>query len=280
MSFKCEKCNKEFKNKYILNNHLTKKNPCNKIKEKLKCTICNIEFNRKFHKEKHEQTSKHIKNVTINGNNNIVDSFNNIVNLTLSTNPFKHTNLDCIDYEMLENIYNKFKNSLEKDDKYKFMVNFRSIIYLLEKIHFDLRNKANQNLRILLLFPNLEKKIIEYLILEINTETKVVTWQRLEYVEFLDKLIELLEKLNERHEVENFTQYIDHMKLILYNPNNKQNIEHMLTNMYKSYNYNQEKDKRTSSTILNENIKLYRNYRDNELMLSNGYIPNIINPLI
>ncbi len=275
MTFICEKCNKLFKSKFNLNTHLNKKNPCDKIKEKLKCNICNIEFERKNHKERHEKTEKHLKNITINNIN-----FNNIVNLTLSTNPFRHTNLDCIDYEMLENIYNKFKNSLEKDNKYKFMVNFRSIIYLLEKIHFDLRNKANQNLRILLLFPNLEKKIIEYLILEINTETKAVTWQRLEYVEFLDKLIELLEKLNEKFEVTNFIQYIDHMKLILYNPNNKQNIEHMLTNMYKSYNYNQEKDKRTSSTILNENIKLYRNYRDNELMLSNGYIPNIINPLI
>lgn len=277
MTFICEKCNKEFKSKYNLNVHLNKKIPCNKIKEKIKCTICNIEFERKNHKEKHEKTEKHLKNITIN-NNNI--NFNNIVNLTLSTNPFKHTNLDCIDYEMLENIYNKYINSLEKDDRYKFMVNFRSIIYLLEKIHFDLRNSANQNLRILLLFPNLEKKIIEYLILEINTETKAVTWQRLDYEEFLDKLIELLEKLNEKFEVPNFIQYIDHMKLILYKPNNKQNIEHMLTNMYKSYNYDQEKEKRNVSDTLNENINLYKKYRDNELKLSNGYIPDVINSLI
>ncbi len=67
---------------------------------------------------------------------------------------------------------------------------------------------------------------------------------------------------------------------ILYNENNKKSIEHMLTNMYKSYNYSQDKEKRIFSNNLNENINFYKNYRKTELELANGYIPDIINPLI
>ncbi len=89
MIIKCKKCSKEFKYKCRLNKHLNKKNPCDKVKEDLKCDVCNMvfrhnqktniicrkinkdltcylcntTFNRISHRDAHHMSKKHIKNV-------------------------------------------------------------------------------------------------------------------------------------------------------------------------------------------------------------------------
>ncbi len=90
INHKCDKCNKNFNTPSKLERHKNNKKPCNKPKELLKCNFCNVEFTRPKEKERHEKTKKHINNVIhINGNNNHIgdniNSFNNIINLTLNT---------------------------------------------------------------------------------------------------------------------------------------------------------------------------------------------------
>lgn len=74
MGFTCLDCKKEFKYESKLIEHKKRKIPCNKVKEDLKCDICNINFVRPSHKKIHEKTKKHIK--YCKKNNNRVDNVN------------------------------------------------------------------------------------------------------------------------------------------------------------------------------------------------------------
>lgn len=281
MAYLCNMCNKQFITPSKLKLHLNRKNPCVKLENDLECTHCDVKFKCNAEKVRHEKTNKHISNITINVNGDFHngDNFNNIVNLTLVTNPFEFTNLTCIDSRMVSNLHQDYEKTLNRCENDKFVLNFRSIIYLLGKIHFDIRDNGNQNLKILLMFPNLEKKVIEYMILEINPHTKAITWNRIEYGELLDKLIGILEQIHDMHNIEEFVEYIDYMKSVIYLDCNKKNIETMLTELYKKYNKEQHKVRETDEDLI-KNINLYKNYRDQELKLPNGYLPPTINVLI
>ncbi len=284
--FICNKCNHEFLTKSNLNRHLKKKNTCIKENDSLLCEFCNLTFTQMSSKTRHEKSNKHKLQVNFNSNNNINGNYNqvgnnnlmNIVHLTINTNPFKDTNLNCIDSSILENIVFKFIDN-QKENKV-FVHNFMHLVKLLEKIHFDLRNETNQNLRILLMFPNLSKKIVEYLILEINPETKEIMWYRLEYEEFLDKLIILMEELNNKLNVDKFIDYINYMKIELYKKENKNIIEAKLIQLYKNYSIDNSIPRNQKKGELIENINEYKKYRENECKLKNGFSPKIINSLI
>ena len=60
MSFKCDKCCKNFKLKHHLDNHLNKKNVCNKINNDnnttYKCLLCNKEYNYLTSLTRHKKT--------------------------------------------------------------------------------------------------------------------------------------------------------------------------------------------------------------------------------
>ena len=58
-NFTCNKCNKQFKKKWLLNYHLNKKTPCNKIIESNKCVHCNKELSKKT------KMSIHLKNCKV-----------------------------------------------------------------------------------------------------------------------------------------------------------------------------------------------------------------------
>ena len=58
-NFTCNKCNKQFKKKWLLNYHLNKKTPCNKIIESNKCKHCNKELSKKT------KMSIHLKNCKV-----------------------------------------------------------------------------------------------------------------------------------------------------------------------------------------------------------------------
>lgn len=282
MKYVCEKCKKEFPTPSKLKVHINRKISCDIPKINLKCEYCEVNFSRPAEKIRHDKTPKHQKNVTIHGDNNTVaiDSYNHIVNLTLQTNMFKDTNLNCIDFYLLENMYDTYIKNINRCDNDQFIINFRGLVEILKRVHFDLRNEKNQNLKILLMFPNLEKKIIEYMLLDINTETKQVHWERIEYEQLLNKLIILLEKLNEINDVKQFIKYIDYMKIALYKKENKANAEVLLTELYKKFNIEQGKDPRENGIDLSHNINIYKEYRDKELMLPNGHLPPVTNPLV
>jgi len=54
----------------------------------------------------------------------------------------------------------------------------------------------------------------------------------------------------------------------------------MLSELYIKFNKNQKKQERKVEINILDKIQEYREYRNNECILSNGYIPNIINSQI
>ena len=177
--YECNLCKKKFKYDSEFKRHKNKKNPCNIPKKEYKCEICNIIFVRPSEKLRHEQTKKHltkISNSNVNNSFNTINSYNNLIQLTLNVNSFKTTDTTSIRKALIEDIgefeYLKIISKKYLPDTEKVKMLFNSVLKILEELHFNLDIEENHNLKILLIFPGIKKKVYEYLILEINPETK------------------------------------------------------------------------------------------------------------
>ena len=291
--YKCIKCNKEFKYESKLLEHKKRKKPCNK-KENLECLACNIKFTCLYNKQKHEKTKKHIikiKNLNINGdhNNTHIGDINNILNLTLNVNSFKNTDttrmrksiIDDIGYNMYNEIMNK--KYITDLDRTKMMFNI--VLEILEKLHFSLDLEENHNLKILLIFPGIKKTVYEYLILEINPETKEIVWNSLKYEEMIKQILEHLFNINNKINNEDYDKLILFLKRYLVSNEEtsielKPYIEQKLGELYINFNNKQKKEPRNIKDSFPEKVSEYTNYRSQECKLNNGYNPNIINSSI
>ena len=288
--FKCIKCNKEFKYESDYNRHKNRKTPCNESKSELDCELCKVHFKCKTEKYRHEKTKKHIINIQNSTvNNSFNHSFNNIINLTLNVNSFKKTDsshirrtivTDIGEYLYLEVMEKKY---LAEIDKVKIL--FDSVIEILEKLHFNLDIEENHNLKILLIFPGIKKKVYEYLILEINPDTKEVIWNSLDYDEFLKQLFDHLYNLNNTIKNDNYDEFLLLLKrYIIRNEEThdelKPFIEDKLNNMYVNFNAKQKKEKREVKEDFTEKVNEYIHYRTQECKLNNGFNPEIINPQV
>ena len=290
--YKCNNCNKEFNYESKLKEHKNRKTPCNQPKEELECKSCNLTFTRLFNKKKHEQTNKHIQNYNkyiqnnVNGDNVAGDKINNIINLTLNVNSFRKTDTSNIRKNIIEDIGEYIyldvinKKYLSEIEKVKTLFNY--VIEILEKLHFNLDIEENHNLKILLMFPGIKKKVYEYLILEINPETKDIIWNALDYKELLKQLFEHLYNLNNKIKNDNYDKFISLLKrYILSNEETydelKPYIEDKLNNMYINFNKKQKKDEREVKDEFNEKLNEYISYRTQECKLNNGFNPDIIN---
>jgi DNA-directed RNA polymerase subunit RPC12/RpoP len=290
--YKCAKCNKEFIFESEYNRHKNRKTPCNQQKEDLECKSCNLKFTRLFNKKKHEKTNKHIQNYNkyiqnnVNGDNIAGDKINNIINLTLNVNSFRATDTSNIRKNIIEDIGEYIyleiinKKYLPEIDKVKKLFDY--VIEILEKLHFNLDIEENHNLKILLMFPGIKKKVYEYLILEINPETKDIIWNGLDYKELMKQLFEHLYNLNNKIKNDNYDKFISLLKrYILTNEETyeelKPYIEETLNNMYINFNKKQKKEDREVKEEFNEKLNEYINYRSQECKLNNGFNPAIIN---
>jgi len=286
--FKCIKCNKEFKYESDYNRHKNRKNPCNIIKQDLSCNLCNIKFNCNAEKLRHEKTNKHINNYNkCNIQNNVNgDNIQQIINLTLNVNSFKNTDTSLIRQSLINNIGEcMYLETINKDylsnlDKVKIL--FNSVIEILEKLHFNLDIEENHNLKILLMFPSIKKKLNEYLILEINPDTKEIVWNSVEYNELMKQIFRHLYNLNNKIQNDNYDKFILFLERYIVKDEDtkielKECIENKLSEMYINFNVNQKKSKREIKENLHEKISEYKNYRTKECKLNNGYDPEIIN---
>ncbi len=296
MSYKCIKCNKEFKYESKLNEHKNRKIPCNKIKNNLKCELCNVFFRWDTEKRRHEKTQKHIKNVnnyTINGDHaHIGDNINNIqniINLTLQTKSFIDTDMSYLRKWIVEDVGNDLYIKTMKREyicpQEKIKSLFRGTLEILEHLHFNLNNEDNHNCKILLMFPGFKKPVYEYLILEIETNTNKIAWKSLSYEDFIKELLEHLTRMNDSIKNENFEKYIYYLKKYLIHDEEisvemKPFIENKLSELYINFNNKQKKEKREIKVNLEEKITEYKKYRTNECRLHNGYNPDIINSQI
>ena len=285
--FKCLKCNKTFKYESDYSRHINRKTLCNQKKEDYECNECKLKFKFKSKYGEHEKTKRHILNIQNSTvNNSFNHSFNNIINLTLNVNSFKKTDSSYIrktivkdigEYLYLEVMEKKY---LAEIDKVKLL--FDSVIVILEKLHFNLDIEENHNLKILLIFPGIKKKVYEYLILEINPKTKEVIWNSLDYDEFLKQLFDHLYNLNNTIKNDNYDEFL--LLLKRYIIRNKEThdelkpfIEDKLNNMYINFNAKQKKEDREVKEDFSEKLNEYINYRSQECKLNNGFNPEIIN---
>ena len=108
--YKCHKCNKEFKYESKLNEHKNRKIACDAPKKEYKCECCRVKFISPAEQRRHENTKKHINNITMTGDyaqSNINgDNIQNIINLTLNVNSFKDTDMSYIGKGLINDIGN------------------------------------------------------------------------------------------------------------------------------------------------------------------------------
>jgi hypothetical protein len=291
----CLICNKEFTTLFNLNRHKNKKNKCNNIKKEYNCKLCNKEFKYKSKLIEHEQTKKHINNLhsQINGNHNQIQNningdniLNNYIQLTLNVNSFKKTDNTYIRQSLIndigENIYLEIinNNDLSNLDKVKKL--FNCVIDILEKLHFNLDIEENHNLKILLIFPGIKKTVYEYLILDINPDTKNIVWNSLTYEEIIEKILFHLYNLNKKYENENYDKFILFLEKNLIKNKEIANelkpfIQTKLSEMYIDFNKKQKKENREIKNDLEDKVNEYCTYRKQECKLTNGFTPEIIN---
>ncbi len=292
---KCNRCNKKFNYDSELKRHINKKIPCDSQKKEYKCELCNVLFKCPAEQKRHENTKKHKNNVQVNihGNNNHQNQINvngdniqNLINLTLNINSFKNTDTSMIRKALIEDIgeymYLKTiaKKYLPETEKVKIL--FDSVLKILEELHFNLDIEENHNLKILLIFPGIKKKVYEYLILEINPDTKKIVWNSLNYEEIIEKIFHHLYTLNNKIQNDNYDRFIIFLKRHLIHEKEtalelKPIIESKLSEMYINFNKKQKKDNRQIAENIDEKVKEYVNYRNIETKLPNGFNPPILN---
>jgi len=130
-NFYCIKCNKNFKTKQQLNNHINRKNPCNKI---LKCNRCYKEFKKNHHLTNHinrkfpcdkielEQENRELKlkvenlelkleNQSLKLNNNSMINSNINSNNTIIINNFGEEDISKIKKKLLSEEIQKLLNN-------------------------------------------------------------------------------------------------------------------------------------------------------------------------
>jgi hypothetical protein len=288
--YTCNKCNKEFKYESEFNRHKNRKIVCNSKKKDYKCELCNVKFISPAQQKIHEQTKKHINNynIHINGNNNVNiignNNYNNIINLTLNTNSFVNTDISYIGRGIINDIGNIYLDTL--DNKYlndydKTLLLFNEVINILEKLHFNIGVEENHNLKILLVFPALKHSVYENLILEIDQNTKKITWKSVDYRTLLTNILDHLLILNQRFKNENYINFVKFLNTHLID--NKKSAEELeliinkkLSQMYIDFNKKQNKNERDIKFTFDEKLQEYLNYRNNECTLPNGFAPNIL----
>ena len=287
--FKCLKCDKEFNFDSELTRHKNRKRPCDKQKDEHKCELCKVNFTWPAEKRRHEKTKKHINNynIHINGNNNVNiignNNYNNIINLTLNTNSFVNTDISYIGRGIINDIGNIYLDTL--DNKYlndydRTLLLFNEVINILEKLHFNIGVEENHNLKILLVFPALKHSVYENLILEIDQNTKKITWKSVDYRTLLTNILDHLLILNQRFKNENYINFVKFLNIQLID--NKKSAEELeliinkkLSQMYIDFNKKQNKNERDVKFSFDEKLQEYLNYRNNECTLPNGFAPNI-----
>ena len=282
---KCNKCNKDFKTKYNLDRHNNSKTPCNLKNLIYKCVECKKEFKYKSKLEEHKQTKNHIitiNNITNNDNSvtnindNSTHNINNIQNnihLTLQTNGFSETNLDALrgrmfnEYIKEDHILDSVKmikdySNEDKDyymDKYLIFKNtFKTILEFFKELNFNLAYEQNHNCKIFLFGKSSISNFLEYHLLEIDNTRKQYNLNFVKYETFIEGLLKLMKRLNERYDNENFEillNFIDINKKLLLVDNIKTFIETELLTVYNKFKIENERLEKENNNLMNGVIK-------------------------
>jgi hypothetical protein len=244
---KCGLCKKEFEFPYLLERHKNRKTPCNIIKTDFECKVCNISFNHKSRLEAHDLSKKHIQNY----NNHIEKINKETTKKKIKYNGFKETYIEIISLKDITNLLSNhnialtlLKEFMNEPNSIYFesdlIINiFKFFIELFAKLNFNLAFDKNHNCAIYS-FNKFDNNLIEYQILVIDNINKSYHINRIQFSEFIDEFLNLLDRINKRFFSEVFEFmlfYVNKYKHFLFNPNSKAKyvIEQILLTSYDSF---------------------------------------------
>ena len=207
--YNCNLCNKSFKFRSKLNEHINRKIPCNKEKTSTECKICNVEFPCSAKLERHKNSKKHINNYNIqiaNTINNNTTNYNIHNHITI-VRGFSETNINVIDLSDLEkllaynnkldyyiNLFNSDPDDIYYDSIFIEHV-FKLFINIFEKLNFNLAFTENHNCNIFS-FSKSSTNFIEYQLLEIDNANKNYFKKCIDYKLFIEEFLNLMKKIN------------------------------------------------------------------------------------
>ena len=256
MSFRCNKCNKVFNLKHHLNNHLNKKNSCNKINNDnntiYKCLLCDKEYNcltSLIHHNKthinYDEEIKKLKELFLTQNKklcSIIDKQKNeIESLKENIKKLLNNNITNNTINNTTNIIIAFGNeeyeSLNKYEIKKILFDHKvdPLLGIIEYIHFNERLPQQQNIK----YNNLRSKIID-----IYDGTK---WIVKDLDTVLDDLLE-----NNIYNLDKISEMISEE----YKPKIKQIVKTIIDEYYNHYKLNtEEKHDKKNIKLIKKIIK-------------------------
>jgi len=256
-------------------------------------------FNFKSHKNQHEKTKNHLKlynkqmitnNITNINNTNITNNnINNIINLTININTFDNTNLAFVRPMLVKDIVeNQFVEHLAIDERYikkeqRLLKIMDGIIEILQHVNFNMGISENHNCKILLVFPDTNKKHYEYLILELKSEDNKLRWMQINYDGFLNEIMRLMYKISDKLPNPDFVKTLEYINENLINNdtiklNIKVELEIKLNTLYNNFDklmFSKERTKCEKNDDFFKRLELYKTYREERCRLINGFFPPV-----
>jgi len=220
---RCNLCQKDFEYPYLLERHKNRKTPCNAIKSKFNCTLCDISFDHKSRLDTHNLSNKHKNNYNVyienlNITNNITNNINNNINII---NTFENTNISNINNDFIELTYvsdfelkSIFKD-FEDEGEYTssnmyYVLCFKYFIKIFSKLNFNIAFNENHNCRCVSF--TLSNNVVEYQILSYDIILKEYTWETIDYYIFIDKFLNLMHNIDDKYNNENFKNVLNYIE--------------------------------------------------------------------
>lgn len=210
-TFECQDCKKIFNYASKLAEHNNRKIPCINKTIDFNCNLCNFKCNYLSNYNQHCKTKKHINNELNKPKENNKIAY-------MYSNSFSETDISCLKesdllYELeSQYIIDNYINEIVKDraDQDRSSI-YNSICELYIKLYYKIRSNdfnINNNFNV---YKYIEFGKAEYLILENDHINKTCIQKNIEYNEFVDVLLDIMNQISIKFNNILFNEIMDYM---------------------------------------------------------------------